>query len=504
VPPTLRRIPGGRAREAEGAAPALGPAERNAVALLAADARRRARLQGIWVFWHPAGADADQTRGVARARAPGTERGMSDAAARNLAVRALEGSRGRFARRVATFEEGLHVALAEPEGEPAVSVVASAPDRARLGPDAETALVQLAEIAARVLVALPVAGAPAQAAPRPAGYGAGLADALALLERPPILAESRARLERALGTPRIALGEAIRTVETDIGLAVAVVRAANRAGGRPRGGIGSAPAAIEMLGASATLELAAELPLLPPFGASDPLGMALARMSAHAIATRVASDILARHMGEAGREDLRLIALLHDVGKLALAAAGSEHVDPIADASMPPEDRIVEERRRLGLDHAALGAIALQRLGLPKRVAAAVERHHAVDATGPAALVRLADMLAHQAHGEAVTPGVLMETGRGLGLRPPELRRFAYEVGRSSEPPAVGTEPSPLTPAQQKVLEALGSGKTYKQIAAEQSLSVSTVRSHLHKVYERLGVADRAQAVLLARERGWM
>ena len=51
---------------------------------------------------------------------------------------------------------------------------------------------------------------------------------------------------------------------------------------------------------------------------------------------------------------------------------------------------------------------------------------------------------------------------------------------------------------------ALSDGKVYKQIAREMSLSVSTVRSHLHRAYTKLGVPDRAQAVLLATKRGWI
>jgi DNA-binding CsgD family transcriptional regulator len=35
-------------------------------------------------------------------------------------------------------------------------------------------------------------------------------------------------------------------------------------------------------------------------------------------------------------------------------------------------------------------------------------------------------------------------------------------------------------------------------------LSASTVRSHLHRIYTRIGVADRTQAVLLARDCGWI
>ncbi len=50
----------------------------------------------------------------------------------------------------------------------------------------------------------------------------------------------------------------------------------------------------------------------------------------------------------------------------------------------------------------------------------------------------------------------------------------------------------------------LAEGKVYKQIAQELSLSVSTIRTHLHNVYRKIGAVDRAQAVLIARDRGWI
>ena len=53
-------------------------------------------------------------------------------------------------------------------------------------------------------------------------------------------------------------------------------------------------------------------------------------------------------------------------------------------------------------------------------------------------------------------------------------------------------------------LRGLAEGKVYKQIAAELSLSVSTIRTHLHNVYRKIGAVDRAQAVLIARDRGWL
>ena len=35
-------------------------------------------------------------------------------------------------------------------------------------------------------------------------------------------------------------------------------------------------------------------------------------------------------------------------------------------------------------------------------------------------------------------------------------------------------------------------------------LSQSTVRNHLHNVYHKLNVVDRAQAVIVSRENGWI
>lgn len=65
-------------------------------------------------------------------------------------------------------------------------------------------------------------------------------------------------------------------------------------------------------------------------------------------------------------------------------------------------------------------------------------------------------------------------------------------------------QPCPLSSRELEVLMALADGKVYKQIAQDMSLSVSTVRSHLHRAYMKLGVPDRAQAVLLATKHGWI
>jgi NarL family two-component system response regulator YdfI len=57
---------------------------------------------------------------------------------------------------------------------------------------------------------------------------------------------------------------------------------------------------------------------------------------------------------------------------------------------------------------------------------------------------------------------------------------------------------------QAKALRGLAEGKRYKEIAVDLGLAESTVRSHVYNVYRKLGVADRAHAVLLASERNWI
>jgi HD-like signal output (HDOD) protein len=83
-----------------------------------------------------------------------------------------------------------------------------------------------------------------------------------------------------------------------------------------------------------------------------------------------------------------------------------------------PEERIHRERRELGVDHALVGGVLARRWGLPKSVASVIERHHADDAVGEAAFVRLGDMLAHYSQGSSVSPTELLKCARTVGLGP--------------------------------------------------------------------------------------
>ncbi len=61
-----------------------------------------------------------------------------------------------------------------------------------------------------------------------------------------------------------------------------------------------------------------------------------------------------------------------------------------------------------------------------------------------------------------------------------------------------------LTPRELEVLGLVAEGLSNGEIAGQLFLSVHTVKNHVHKVLETLGVRSRAAAVRYAIERGWL
>jgi DNA-binding NarL/FixJ family response regulator len=59
-----------------------------------------------------------------------------------------------------------------------------------------------------------------------------------------------------------------------------------------------------------------------------------------------------------------------------------------------------------------------------------------------------------------------------------------------------------LTDREREVLELLADGRSTRQIAEQLFVGEETVKTHLGHIYQKLGVADRVQAVALALRRG--
>jgi putative nucleotidyltransferase with HDIG domain len=319
----------------------------------------------------------------------------------------------------------------------------------------------------------------------------------------PALAESRDRLLAAAADGNTATADVVAAVESDIALCIAMLRAANtREHGR--GQIETAASAAQLLRPPILQALASSIHTFDFFEHVGVWDTAPERFRLHALATQRVADRIAAEINYGHRDRLAITSLLHDIGKLVLIHAYPGYPSHIHARSLTPDERAARERVELGIDHAVIGGVLIRRWGLPAALAATIEEHHNPEATGEAALLRLADMLAHHGQGAPVSPRELLRAARAIGFGLQELRRLMYELSTWSRPRQLRTDPCPLTRQEQRVLQQLGKGRVYKEIAHELGLSPSTVRTHLHNIYRKLNVANCAQAVLFATSRGWL
>jgi putative nucleotidyltransferase with HDIG domain len=336
------------------------------------------------------------------------------------------------------------------------------------------------------------------------GHGRRLTAAFEALEAFPALAESRNRVLRLFSQDQTSTAEVVAAVESDVALAIAVLRVANRVQGKTKGKVDSVVKSVEVLSAQAVKALASRARTFDFFERSGVWDVAPEHFRLHALATQRAADRVATEVSYNHRDRLMVTAMLHDIGKLVLIQAYAGYPGQVHGDARTPEERIHRERRELGVDHALVGGVLARRWGLPKSIASTIERHHHDDAGDEAVFVRLADMLAHYAQGAPVSPSELLKVARQIGLGPAELRSVMYELPYPQTGRQRQIDPCPLSDRELEVLKRLASGKVYKQIASELSLSTSTVRTHLHNIYGKLGAVDRAQAVLVATQRGWI
>ncbi|HWH21572.1 MAG TPA: HDOD domain-containing protein, partial [Solirubrobacterales bacterium] len=299
------------------------------------------------------------------------------------------------------------------------------------------------------------------------------------------------------------VGDLIETVEADVALSISVLRFANR-GGMTAGGVAGIPDAVDVLKPSGVLAIAGTAPSFDFFESNGGWELKPERFRVHALATQRAADQIGRAVGWPERDELAAAALLHDIGRLVISRLHPGYKVYFDAASRTPEQRLRDEREQLGIDHSLVGGVLARRWNLPQRLAVAIERHHAEDAEGLAAMIGAADMVAHYTNGEAISPERLTAACERIGLGPDGLRALLYELPLSTSDTSRITEPCPLSARELDVLRHLSEGMVYKQIATEMHLSVSTIRTHLHNVYGKIGAVDRAQAVLIARDRGWI
>ena len=86
------------------------------------------------------------------------------------------------------------------------------------------------------------------------------------------------------------------------------------------------------------------------------------------------------------------------------------------------------------------------------------------------------------------------------------LKRFAIETlvdaVRTVAGGHVWVAPEPLTPREREIVRHVALGLRNAEVAARLAISEDTVKTHLNKVFQKLGLRDRVQLTLYALRRG--
>jgi DNA-binding NarL/FixJ family response regulator len=97
------------------------------------------------------------------------------------------------------------------------------------------------------------------------------------------------------------------------------------------------------------------------------------------------------------------------------------------------------------------------------------------------------------------------EVARGGALIQPSVaRKVLAEFSRMApeSPRTRAALPEPLSAREQEVLQGITRGLTNKEIALRLNLTEGTVKNYVSVIFQKLGVQDRTQAALQAREMG--
>lgn len=191
----------------------------------------------------------------------------------------------------------------------------------------------------------------------------------------------------------------------------------------------------------------------------------------------------------AGNNEIVIVGQAPD-GDEALRLAGELQPDVVVmDLSMPAIDGI-EATRRLVQRSPHIAVLVLTMFDDDESVFAAMRagaRGYLVKGARREDIVR-----------------AIRAVGAGEAIFGPAVaRRISEYFGKRSQPSAVLSDPFPeLTERERQVLDMMASGQNNAVIAQRLALSPKTVRNHASNIFTKLLVADRAQAIIRARDAG--
>jgi DNA-binding NarL/FixJ family response regulator len=176
-------------------------------------------------------------------------------------------------------------------------------------------------------------------------------------------------------------------------------------------------------------------------------------------------------------------------GIAAVEAVASAHPDVVLmDIRMPNLDGI-EATRRIAANEASPRVLILTTFDLDDYVYEALRAGASGFLLKDARAEELCDAVRTVAAGEAL-------------LSPSITRRLIESYTRHPPPTERPVALAELTPRELEVLKLIGRGLSNSSIAHELVVGDATVKTHVARIFSKLDLHDRAQAVVLAYESG--
>lgn len=219
----------------------------------------------------------------------------------------------------------------------------------------------------------------------------------------PALSELARRFMHAMSREEVIVDEVVASIAHDPALCVGVLRLANSVYIGSREPVVGLPDAVQMIGVRRVRQMASTLQL---FRDSSALGNGLEwkHLWLHALATQLLAERLNECSGDLAGPGLPACAILHDVGKIALASQRPEEYKDVLLGAWQARQSLTElELAKLGMDHREAGWIFAAEAGLPSLILDTIAYHDEPERAHPdhrstVALVAVANQLAKQ-HG---------------------------------------------------------------------------------------------------------
>jgi DNA-binding NarL/FixJ family response regulator len=195
------------------------------------------------------------------------------------------------------------------------------------------------------------------------------------------------------------------------------------------------------------------------------------------------------------REGLRTALELSDdvVVVVGEAASGEEALSRVAELT---PDVVFMDVRMPGID--GIEATRRIRQASPETKVILITIDESRGAVSEAIQAGVSGYLLKDASADALVDAAQKAVEGGAVIHPQLTRTFIEEVHLTESP----AEQAPLSKREREILQKIANGATTKEVANDLGISPHTVKTHLERIFEKLGANDRAQAVAIAIRTG--